>query len=132
MKDYMGKCKWCGNHFFKKRSDQQYDTTACKIEYYKNKATKNTKLNNEIDKIRNSIDYSSISLLSFINQDNIGNSYIEKAKNIITKICLECNYSFPKLKKYIKNAFENDKGNTRLTRFVFNLAADYKKPLWKK
>ena len=125
MKDYLGKCKWCGNHFIKKRSDQQYDTTACKIEYYKNKAIKNTKLNNEIEKIRNSIDYSSISLLSFINQDNIGSSYIEKAKNIIAKICLECNYSFPKLKKYIENALENDKGNTRLTRFLINLAGDY-------
>ena len=125
--NYLGKCQYCGEIFFKKRIDQKFDTTACNIRYYKKlseKSSDNVKiyadLNKAIEDLKEKIDLDSVELTDYLNKKNRNDDIILTLKNILNDICLECGYSFSKLKKLFKKNW-----NTDLYEFILHLERAY-------
>lgn len=133
IKNYLGKCPNCGEIFFKRRYDQKFDTKACNILLYtKELSEKSSDLKKHIDikkaveDLKLKIDSDSIIINDYINKKNINKSYIITMKNILNDICLECDYSFSKLKKFFKKVkYEN----FELYNFIFNFSTEYEEYL---
>ena len=133
IKNYLGKCPKCGTIFFKKRYDQKFDTKACNILIFdKELSEKSSDLKKHIDikkaveDLKLKIDSDSIIINDYINKKNNNKSYIITMKNILNDICLECDYSFSKLKKFFKKVKDV---NSELYNFILNFHIEYEEYL---
>lgn len=106
--NYIGRCKYCGKEFFKRKLTQKYDTPICKKYYLEkmkiktNDPKKIIKINKDIEKLRQSNE----SINEFFNSKN--KDTFENVKRFIENLCFKANYNYSEFKKLIKQFLDDE------------------------